>query len=451
MALRLQVVMGQERLAGSPESALVGREASFVIGRDATAQWRLNDPAREISARHCEIRFDGAKYTLNDLSTNGTFLNCSSERVQGQPEITDGARIELGPFGVLVSVLTDLMQPEAQAGAPIQAKAEAAPDPAATLPRGAPRGLAVRSGDPAALLHAHPTTPSAPSSSSALDASQAAPAVLVDEVPTRITPAPKGPVVKAAAVSAPAPVVAPSAPAAKSPVPAEPEAKPAAVVKAVPVVAKPSAPAVASAVTDAGAATHALAEWVERLAQGLGVPAAALAHQDPGDLAEMLGHLVRDTASHLQQQLEAKAVDMRRLKIRPRSTRRRIDPNPLKSVSIPQALTAMLSSGHSEPESLHKVFAKSFAEVAEHHRKLGEATAMAVDKLGNELSPTTMATVFRDLVPDSATPTGKARLWDLHRTYWLELADDWPSGLREAFLQFQAEAMADTAPDAASK
>lgn len=435
MALRLHVVVGQERLAGSPETALVGREESFVIGRDATANWRLNDPAREISARHCEIRFDGAKYTLHDLSTNGTFLNGASERIQGQPEVQDGACIELGPFSVQVSVMTDLMQLDAPASAPVQAKAMAKPDFADTLPRGLPRSMPVRSGDPAALVHAQ----SQPPSSSAPRVSELAvvaatapvePKPVADEVPTRITPAPKIQPVK----SAVAPLPLPSTPA--------PISAPAAVPA--PTVKSQIRPAAAKAVVAGG-------EWIERLAQGLGIPKAALSHQDPGDLAETLGRLVRDTAIHLQQQLEAKAVDMRKLKLRAGTKRRRVDPNPLKSAQIPQALTTMLSSEPGAPESLHAVFARSFAELAGHHRKLSASTAGALEKLGSELAPATLETVFRDLVPDSSTPTGKARLWDLYRTYWLEVAEDWPSGMREAFLQFQAEGFADASFDTPSK
>jgi hypothetical protein len=33
-------------------------------------------------------------------------------------------------------------------------------------------------------------------------------------------------------------------------------------------------------------------------------------------------------------------------------------------------------------------------------------------------------------------------LWDLYRSYWEDLAEDWPAGLREALLIYQAEALA---------
>ena len=51
--------------------------------RDQHLDWTLPDRNRVISGKHCEVRFYDGAYWLTDTSTNGTFLNGSSKRLQG--------------------------------------------------------------------------------------------------------------------------------------------------------------------------------------------------------------------------------------------------------------------------------------------------------------------------------------------------------------------------------
>ena len=74
----------------------------FLIGRDAKCHLRPASPA--ISNRHCDLFVrDGKVYVRDSGSTNGTFVN--EQRVQGEQEIRDGDRLQLGPlkFGVRLS------------------------------------------------------------------------------------------------------------------------------------------------------------------------------------------------------------------------------------------------------------------------------------------------------------------------------------------------------------
>ena len=52
-----------------------------VIGRSRNCNWDLPDPRNAISSRHCEIRRDGDFFVLRDISTNGTFVNDATERI----------------------------------------------------------------------------------------------------------------------------------------------------------------------------------------------------------------------------------------------------------------------------------------------------------------------------------------------------------------------------------
>ena len=376
-----------------------------MIGRDEAAHWRLIDPARQISGKHCEIVFDGSDYLLNDLSTNGTFLNGSTVRIEGKPVIGDGSRIEIGPFLMLVTLVSDLSavaaSPAAQPSVPSASASHVEPTAPAPLPHAALRPSIVRSGDPAAMVQAAAQIDTAPLAQARVNNVVAA--TTADDL-TKIQLAPK-----AASVKAPA-----------TPIAQQPKFTP----------MPPTGPSVQPT------------DLLERIAKGLGVPAAALAGQDPCDLAEMLGQLTRDTATHLKQQLDAKATDLRRFKSPLRANRHRIDTNPLKSSPLPQALALMLASSASPGERAQAVFAKCFDEITQHKRQMDAAAAQAQDKLANELAPATLEAAFKELGVNSETAAGRARLWDLYRSYWEDLAEDWPSGLREALLIYQAEALA---------
>ncbi len=78
----------------------------IVIGRGEDADWRLDDPDRLLSRRHCEVRVEGGRAMLVDLSTNGVFLGdrgvrCTPNRPvpleAGQTIVLGGYRIVVEP------------------------------------------------------------------------------------------------------------------------------------------------------------------------------------------------------------------------------------------------------------------------------------------------------------------------------------------------------------------
>ncbi|MGB3512178.1 MAG: ATP-binding cassette domain-containing protein [Microcoleaceae cyanobacterium] len=74
------------------------QERSVLLGRDPDATLQLNAPI--ISRRHATIEPDGkGNYILRDHSTNGVFVN--GARVQNSMTLTDGARIQIGPFSLI--------------------------------------------------------------------------------------------------------------------------------------------------------------------------------------------------------------------------------------------------------------------------------------------------------------------------------------------------------------
>ncbi len=84
-------------------------ESGGTIGRAANNFWVLDDPERYISSHHSQITCLNGQYYLTDLSTNGTFLNGSSEPIGkgNKVAITDGDSFSLGDYEFLASLAED--------------------------------------------------------------------------------------------------------------------------------------------------------------------------------------------------------------------------------------------------------------------------------------------------------------------------------------------------------
>lgn len=85
---------------GEPVSLSLDRRGA-MIGRSAHADWSLPDPKNHISARHCEISYRDGVYLLADRSTNGTFVNGSTSRLNALHPIADGDRITIGGYEII--------------------------------------------------------------------------------------------------------------------------------------------------------------------------------------------------------------------------------------------------------------------------------------------------------------------------------------------------------------
>lgn len=91
---------------GQPAECVLHRRGG-VIGRSPTCEWSLPDPRNYISSRHLEVRFDQDAYTLTDLSTNGSFLNGATKRMDGPRRIEDGDRIQVGHYEIRAALTGD--------------------------------------------------------------------------------------------------------------------------------------------------------------------------------------------------------------------------------------------------------------------------------------------------------------------------------------------------------
>ncbi len=76
----------------------------ITVGRGEDCGWVLDDPNRHLSKHHCTIAFRAGRWMRTDHSTNGTFLDRSSEPVGrgATVPLRDGSRLGLGEYEIEV-------------------------------------------------------------------------------------------------------------------------------------------------------------------------------------------------------------------------------------------------------------------------------------------------------------------------------------------------------------
>jgi type VI secretion system FHA domain protein len=128
MALRLSVVSDHRRLLGDRSSIVLGA-AGATIGRSPSNDWVLPDPQRYVSARHARIAWRNGQYFVEDLSTNGVFVN-EDDRPLGKDvarQLCSGDVLRVGEYQLVVAMEED---PD-----PAPARHAEGPLPAAGVPR----------------------------------------------------------------------------------------------------------------------------------------------------------------------------------------------------------------------------------------------------------------------------------------------------------------------------
>lgn len=102
MALKLRIVSEHRRALGSRASVVFG-VAGGSVGRAADNDWVLPDPSRYVSGRHLRVQFRQGQYYIEDLSTNGTYLNDESEPLPKRTpfEVKNGDLLRIGDYQIV--------------------------------------------------------------------------------------------------------------------------------------------------------------------------------------------------------------------------------------------------------------------------------------------------------------------------------------------------------------
>jgi type VI secretion system protein ImpI len=399
MALHLKIEAEANLPADFVRSASVGNAGPFVIGRDDPADWKLPDPLCQISSRHCEIlREEGGDFVLNDRSTNGTFLNGATQRLDGPHRLLDGDRITIGTYVISFFVALpepgheSAVEPDVWGRGPI-GSVSPVPEASAAVP--ASRPPPNRGGDPAAMVAAS----GAPAPARSNGAERAASSRGVGAYPamTVIRPAPK-----------PVPIAGPVG-AAAPPLPGQ---------------------------TDIPRMEQTTADAIRRrAAKGLGLPVEALERHDADALVEELGVLVRLAVGELKTLLDDRAQAMRQMCSKQLTAIDALNNNPLKfSPTTDHALALLFGARNKSYLDTHPAIEAGFADVRTHQRKLMASLLGAMQQLARDLDPKGVeGQVSTGLNLMSASR--KARLWNQYVANWQRYADPSPGQLSARLLR----------------
>ncbi|HTY51356.1 MAG TPA: type VI secretion system-associated FHA domain protein TagH [Steroidobacteraceae bacterium] len=103
MALRLRIISDHRRTLGDYGTMLFDRVGG-TIGRSGDNDWVLPDNQRYVSAHHARIMYRDGLYILEDLSTNGTFVNDDPRALarNGPRVLQNGDVLRLGEYQLVV-------------------------------------------------------------------------------------------------------------------------------------------------------------------------------------------------------------------------------------------------------------------------------------------------------------------------------------------------------------
>ena len=106
MALRLRVISEHRQPTGS-DTVTFGVQGG-TIGRSTDNDWVLPDARRYVSAHHARVHFQDGHYYLQDISTNGVYLNEEAEplgkREANLCRLREGDVLRIGEYRISVSL-----------------------------------------------------------------------------------------------------------------------------------------------------------------------------------------------------------------------------------------------------------------------------------------------------------------------------------------------------------
>ncbi len=453
MTLNL-AIENMDRLPDGGPVRFQARGRGLDIGRDAHLDWTLPDPDRHVSSKHCEIRFRDGGYWLTDVSTNGTFLNGSTQRLPAPTKLKDKDRLTIGRYIVAVALEGEAApapspfaaQPMAaaapQRSADIWGGGEAAPPESRAAFRPNPPARAQADfldfAAPMASLAPAPSAfaaPPPPAHDPWMNAAPAPPPPLSPAAPPPVAPTPRRPTYNFdAAPAAPEPEPASSAPmpaAFAAPMPAPSPATP----REPDPPARPQPSLQVSVQVSAPAAPGGAPDLLARILASAGVAAPGVASRDPGQLADDIGAFMSLTARHLAELLASRAETKSLIRSSSRTEIRALENNPLRFQATPaEALAIMLGPPHRSYLGSSPALERTFADLKEHQVLTFGAMQGALEALFEDLAPEKLE---KSLEPDkglgSLLASRKAKLWDLYVERWRAKTKRSDGKLNEAF------------------
>lgn len=432
MAMRLRVVSSQSKQLADRASKVFGVHGGS-IGRAADNDWILPDPERYISAHHARIEYRAGLYVLVDTSTNGIYVNDATDPLGKSIEhdLKDGDRLRFGDFEVLVSIDEVNDFPPDKSGI------------VAYDGRGGSAAIKSTSNDLGesldldSLLAADHNGESG-SAYGPVDAYGQPIKSPGKRAPMR----PRGrPTVKSLLDGKPlsTPEVPPPPPPGKAPwhMATRPYAS-----------SKSATPAAATAPAenstsvsgirqkvDAGDAGE-VANAVQSLCRGAGIPAAAIPTELHGRFLQVAGQLLREMALGLTASRQSRVELKKRLRIQ---TPEKGDSALALASGVDETLRRLLAGSTARNVSQPETLRSGFLEIGHHERALMEALEAALTDFIQRLSPQELEERFARGAKRSSIMGGnvKARYWELYTEFFQGLTqgagDSMPHVFVEAF------------------
>ena len=393
---------------GGPLEYSVDRRG-FDFGRDSHLDWTLPDKSRVISGKHCEIRFYDDAYWLIDVSTNGTFLNGSTKRMQTPYQLNEGDRLQVGEYLLSVNIT---LPPQRQTPF-VQ------PTPSSRVEPPPRSNIWDAGGSTPPPLDARELMPKPLPADIAPDYLHQA--LLVPEVESND-------VIQRPQVSARSAWNVDSDPSS----PHLPSQQGAASQSSGPV------PPVSNLQSAATPAESKAKSFAKSFAEGAGLPAGTLDHLDDAQLAEASGRLLKQTCQQLMELLAARAEAKAISRNAGRTMIKATENNPLKFMPTPEeALQVMLSPRGKGYLNAQETLESSFSDLKRHHFALLAAMQSTVVEFFNELSPE--AVEKSSDAKKSLLGGGKGKLWDDLASRWADKSRKRENGMLDAFLDSFAE------------
>ncbi len=119
--LRLRIVSDHRRSLAERSSATFSVEGG-TIGRSADNDWVLPDPRRYVSAHHARVQFREGHFYLQDVSTNGVYVNDDMEplakRGSSGYRLADGDILRMGEYHIVAALEARQAREDAAAAVP---------------------------------------------------------------------------------------------------------------------------------------------------------------------------------------------------------------------------------------------------------------------------------------------------------------------------------------------
>src|SRR5436853_6123050 len=119
--LKLRIVSDQGRSLAERSSAIFSVEGG-TIGRSADNDWVLPDPLRYVSAHHARVHFRDGHFYVEDVSTNGVFVNDDEQplarRGADGHRLRNGDVVRMGEYQIVVALETEPARTRAAGAVP---------------------------------------------------------------------------------------------------------------------------------------------------------------------------------------------------------------------------------------------------------------------------------------------------------------------------------------------